>query len=373
MNNQLPRAEGLKIIIAGGGTGGHVFPAIAIARALQNRVKDANILFVGANGRMEMTKVPEAGFKIIGLNIAGIQRRFTIKNIKVPFLLIKSLLRARKIIKDFKPNVVVGVGGYASAPILKEASKRKIPTLIQEQNSYPGLTNRLLAKKVSKICVAYEGMEKFFDKSKILLTGNPVRHDVINLEGKYQEALEFFNLDSKKPVVLVTGGSLGARTINESIDKHLDYLIKNQIQVIWQTGSGYFQKACHRVENLKEGVAVKEFISRMDLAYAAADVVVSRAGAIAVSEICATQKPSILIPSPNVAEDHQTKNALALVNHNAAILLRDHQAIVLLGQKIVELLDDKQRQDKIKEKLATLAFRNAADIIADVVVDIANN
>ncbi len=372
MNNQLPQAEGLKIIIAGGGTGGHVFPAIAIARSLKTKVKDVKILFVGANGKMEMTKVPEAGFDIIGLNIAGIQRRLTLKNLKVPFMLMQSLLRAKKIIKEFKPNVVIGVGGYASAPILRAASKKGIPTLIQEQNSYPGLTNRLLAKKVTKICVAYEGMDRFFDKSKILLTGNPVRQDVINLEGKQPGAFEFFNLDPLKPVVLVTGGSLGARTINESIYQHLDYLIQNDIQVIWQTGSRYFKKACERVENINKGVVVKEFINRMDYAYAAANIVVSRAGAIAVSEICATQKPAILIPSPNVAEDHQTKNALALVNHHAALLVKDKNAFDLLGQTIVELVKDSKQQSKLKEKLSTLAFRNAADVIADIAIDIAN-
>ena len=335
-------------------------------------MKDVGILFVGAKGRMEMTRVPEAGFDIIGLNIAGIQRRLTLKNLKVPFMLMQSLFRARKIIKDFKPDVVVGVGGYASAPILRAATKKGIPILIQEQNSYPGLTNRLLAKKVTKICVAYEGMERFFDKSKILLTGNPVRQDVISLEGKQGEAVDFFNLDPSKPIVLVTGGSLGAKTINESIDKYLDFLIQNGIQVIWQTGSWYFKKACERVGNINKGVVVKEFIGRMDHAYAAANIVVSRAGAIAVSEICATQKPAILIPSPNVAEDHQTKNALALVNHHAALLVKDKDAFDLLGKTIVDLVKDNQKQSKLREKLATLAFRNASDVIADIVIDIAN-
>lgn len=371
MNNQLQQAEGLKIIIAGGGTGGHVFPAIAIATSLKNKVKDVKILFVGAKGRMEMKKVPEAGFNIIGLNVAGIQRKFTLKNLVVPFKLMQSLIRAKKIVKQFDPDVVVGVGGYASAPILRTASKMGMPTLIQEQNSYPGLTNRLLAKKATKICVAYEGMERFFDKSKILLTGNPVRQDVVSLDGKKPEAMEFFKLENDKPVVLVTGGSLGARTINESIDNNLEVLLENGIQVIWQTGSWYFQKASQRIQGIEKGVVVKEFISRMDLAYAAANVVVSRAGAIAVSEICATRKPAILIPSPNVAEDHQTKNALALVNQHAALLVKDIEANQLLASTLINLIGDKALQSKLKERLATLSFRNAADVIADVVIDIA--
>ena len=373
MEKPLSQANGLKVIIAGGGTGGHVFPAIAIALALKKKVYNSRILFVGAKGRMEMKKVPEAGFHIIGLNISGLQRRLTWKNLQVPFKLIDSMIRARNIVKRFNPDVVIGVGGYASGPIVRAAAKRGIPTLIQEQNSYPGLTNRILGKKADKVCVAYEGMERFFEKSKIYLTGNPVRQDIVNLEGKYEEALSFFGLSAGREVVLVTGGSLGARTINESIGQNLKLLLANNIQIIWQTGSAFYQTALTLAKGFENLVYIKPFIDRMDLAYAASDLVVSRAGAIAVSEICTVQKPAILIPSPNVAEDHQTKNALALVNHHAAVLIGDSDAHKNLGATIIDLIQNEEKRFRLKEKLVGLSFRDAADVIAGVALSLVKN
>lgn len=359
----------INIIIAGGGTGGHIFPAIAIARALKAKPFNTNILFVGAKGRMEMQKVPQAGFKIIGLNIAGIQRRLTWKNLLVPFKVIDSMIRAKAIIRQFNPDVVIGVGGYASGPVVRAAAQKGIPTLIQEQNSFPGLTNRMLAKKASKICVAYEGMDRYFEKSKIILTGNPVRQDVVHLEGKYGQAMKFFGLSADHPVLLVTGGSLGARTINESISANLELMAGHGIQIVWQTGTGYYQEALKQVERLKvKGVCVYEFIDRMDFAYAAADLIVSRAGAIAVSEICAVQKPAILIPSPNVAEDHQTKNAKALADNQAALLLKDSEAVNTLGQAVIDLINDEEKKHRLKVKIAGLSYRDAADVIAEVTI-----
>jgi len=358
----------IKIIISGGGTGGHVFPAIAIAQALSKKIKDAEILFVGALGKLEMEKVPAAGYKIIGLNISGLQRRLTYKNLSFPFKLISSLLKAKKIIKNFKPDIVVGVGGYASGPVLRIATKMGIPTIIQEQNSYPGITNKILAHKVDKICVAYKDMEKFFPKSKIYLTGNPVREEVIDTAGKKDNALQFFNLNPEQKTVLIIGGSLGARTINESVIKHLPLFSEHKIQLIWQTGKTYygqvFQLALHH-----KNVRIFEFITQMDLAYAAADIIVSRAGAIAVSEISAIKKPAILIPSPFVAEDHQTKNAMALVNYNAAILLPDKESGEKLGDTIIDLLNDDEKQKKLSKNISELAFENAADNIATLIIN----
>ena len=359
----------IRVIISGGGTGGHVFPAIAIARAIQSMPVNARILFVGAKGRLEMTKVPEAGFHIIGLDIAGIQRRLTWKNFLVPFKLLDSMIRARTIIKRFKPDIVIGVGGYASGPVVRAAARAGIPTLIQEQNSFPGLTNRMLAKKAAKICVAYEGMEKYFDKSKLQLTGNPVRQDVVETEGKRQAAMEFFGLSDNKPVLLVTGGSLGARTINESILSMLEALHAAGIQLIWQTGRIFIDKAQEAVRAKQiTGLYVSAFIDRMDYAYAAADVVVSRAGAIAVSEICAVQKPAILIPSPNVAEDHQTKNAMALVKNQAAVLIKDIEAAEKLHDAIIELVYDEEKKKALQKQIAAMSFRNAADEIAHIAI-----
>lgn len=366
----MQQAEVLRVIIAGGGTGGHVFPAIAIGLAIKKKVYNAKILFVGAKGRMEMKKVPAAGFHIIGLNISGLQRRLTWKNLQVPFKLCDSMIKARNIVKRFKPDVVIGVGGYASGPLVRAAAKQGIPTLIQEQNSFPGLTNRILGKKANKICVAYDGMERFFDKSKLFLTGNPVRQDIVSLEGKYEEALTFFGFSPDKPVLFITGGSLGARTINESISKNLELFVQNGIQVIWQTGTSYYQQALDQAKSYEKGVYVNQFIDRMDFAYAAADAVVSRAGAIAVSEICAVQKPAILIPSPNVAEDHQTKNALALVNHHAAILVKDSEATEKLGPVVLDLMKDEEKKFRLKERLVGLSFRDAADVIAGVALSL---
>lgn len=370
MDKSLQHPDVLRVIIAGGGTGGHVFPAIAIALAIKKKVYNAKILFVGAKGRMEMKKVPQAGFHIIGLNMSGLQRGLTWKNLELPFKLIESMIGAKNIVKRFKPDVVIGVGGYASGPLVRAASRQGIPTLIQEQNSYPGLTNRILGRKADKICVAYEGMERFFDKSKLFLTGNPVRQDIINLEGKYQLAMEYFGFSINKPVLFVTGGSLGALTINQSISQSLDLFIRNNIQIIWQTGTSYYQTAQEQANKYNQGICVMQFVDRMDLAYAAANLVVSRAGAIAVSEICMVQKPAILIPSPNVAEDHQTKNALALVNHHAAILIKDNEANQKLAAVVLELMADEGKRFRLKEKLVGLSYRDAADVIANVALSI---
>jgi len=367
----MPQFENLKVIISGGGTGGHVFPAIAIANAIQKREPGAKILFIGAKGRMEMEKVPAAGYHILGLNISGLQRRLTLKNFLVPFKAIDSYFRARNIVKRFRPDVVVGVGGYASGPMLRAASNLGVPTVIQEQNSYPGLTNKMLAKKANKICVAYEGLERFFPKDKIFLTGNPVRQDIINVEGKRDEALQFFGLSDEKKILLIIGGSLGARSINESIVEHLSFFISKDIQVIWQTGKYFYPQAeSIAKEHQDSGVRVYPFINRMDLAYAAANMVVSRAGAIAVSEICAVRVPAILVPSPNVTEDHQTKNAMALVNFQAATLVKDVEAKQQLGPVVVELFEDETRMHKQREKMASFAFRDSADMIASVVLSV---
>jgi UDP-N-acetylglucosamine--N-acetylmuramyl-(pentapeptide) pyrophosphoryl-undecaprenol N-acetylglucosamine transferase len=316
-----------RVIISGGGTGGHIFPAIAIADEIKRRNPKAEILFVGANGKMEMEKVPAAGYKIEGLTIAGFQRKITFSNFLLPFKIIASLWNAIKIIKSFKPQVVIGVGGYASGPTLQAALFLKIPTLIQEQNSFPGKTNKILSGKVTAICTAYDGLEKFFPKNKIVLTGNPVRKEMVEIEGKRKEAFEFYGLNSNKKTILVIGGSLGARTLNESIKSYLQELQKNNIQVLWQCGKIYVDTLTKELEQKDlNGIKMVQFISRMDLAYSLADVIISRAGAISVSELCLVKKPVILVPSPNVAEDHQTKNAMALVNKNAAVLVKDCEA-----------------------------------------------
>lgn len=361
----------IRVIISGGGTGGHVFPAIAIANALKRRIGRINILFVGAKGKMEMEKVPEAGYRIIGLNIVGIQRKLTLKNFVVPFKLIGSLMKAKRIIKRYKPDIVIGVGGYASGPTLRVATKRKIPTLIQEQNSFPGLTNRILGKKVNKICVAYSGMEKYFPKDKIYLTGNPVRESIQNTNGKRKKAMEYFGLNPEKNVLLVVGGSLGALSINEGIKNSLDIFAKNEIQVIWQTGKYYYGNGSKAVKPYRDrNIEAYEFISAMDLGYAAADVIVSRAGAIAVSEIAIVNKPAILVPLPTAAEDHQTKNAISLVNHNAALLVKDENAREQIGELVVDLFQNQEKQNKIKQNLMGLAFKDSADKIASVILSL---
>lgn len=358
-----------RIIISGGGTGGHIFPAIAIANAIKQKYSDSEIVFVGAEGKMEMEKVPSAGYKIFGLPIVGIQRKFTFQNFKVPFKLIMSLMKARKIIKEFKPDVVVGVGGYASGPLLKIATSMGVPALLQEQNSYPGVTNKILAKKVKKICVAYNGMEQFFPAEKIVFTGNPVRQDILNTDGKREIGLKHFGLSNDKKVVLVIGGSLGARTINESIDAGLELIANSNIQLLWQTGKGFAAKASESVKKYtNKGIVTMPFITTMDLAYAVADVVVSRAGALSVSELCLTHKPSILVPSPNVAEDHQTKNAMALVNENAAILVKDVHAKNELIPELIRLVNNSATQEQLKQNIKSLAKPNAASQIADEVI-----
>ncbi len=358
-----------RVIISGGGTGGHIFPAIAIANAIKEKYSDTKILFVGALGRMEMEKVPAAGYDIIGLPIMGLQRRITLQNLKFPFKLLASLLKAKKIIKEFDPDVVVGVGGYASGPLLKAATNKGIPALVQEQNSYPGITNKLLAKKVQKICVAYDNMDRFFPKEKIMLTGNPVRQDIKNLKAKKARGIEHFGLNENKKTVLVVGGSLGARTINHAIDAGIEEIANNDIQLVWQTGKLYVDEAARTVSKYEEkGIKTMPFISKMDYAYAVADVVVSRAGAMSVSELSIAAKPTIFVPLPSAAEDHQTKNAMALVNHNAALLVKDIEAQDKLIPTLINLIKDEEEQLKIANNVAKMAFTDSANIIADEVV-----
>lgn len=358
-----------KVIVSGGGTGGHIFPAIAIANAIKEKYPASEILFVGALGRMEMEKVPDAGYEIIGLPIMGLQRRLTLQNLKFPFKLLASMRKARKIVKDFKPDVVVGVGGYASGPLLKAATKLGVPALVQEQNSYPGITNKLLANKVQKLCVAYDNMDRFFPKEKIILTGNPVRQDIKNLEAKRIRGLEHFGLEDLKKTVLVVGGSLGARTINHAIDAGIDELAKNDIQLVWQTGKLYVDEAAKTVAKYEgKGIKTMPFISKMDYAYAVADVVVSRAGAMSVSELSIAAKPTIFVPLPSAAEDHQTKNAMALVNQNAALLVNDAGAKENLIPTLIDLVKDEEQQQKIANNVAKMAFNDSANIIADEVI-----
>ncbi len=353
-------------IVSGGGTGGHIFPAVAIANAIRKREPDAKILFVGANGKMEMEKVPAAGYEIVGLNITGIKRSLSLSNLMVPIKLWKALQNAAGILKSFKPDAVIGVGGYASGAVLYAASGKRIPTLIQEQNSFPGITNRILSKRVNKICVAYEGMEKFFPEQKIIVTGNPVRSEILKPYADRDEAFRFFELNESKFTVLVIGGSLGARSINEAMINNVKKLTENGIQVIWQTGKGNAEKAQLAAKEAGlENVKVHEFIQKMDLAYACADLVVSRAGAIAVSELCLVKKPSILIPFPFAAEDHQTSNAKALSEKGAAILIRDDQAKDKLAQEILNLYSDEQKRTEMMSQIAAFARPDAAELIVD--------
>lgn len=363
----------LKIILSGGGTGGHIFPAVSIANEIKSIVPDVEILFVGALGKMEMEKVPAAGYKIIGLPIAGIQRKLTLANLKFPFLLLKSIFKARSIVKEFKPDVVVGTGGYASGPLLRAATSMGIPALIQEQNSYAGVTNKWLSKKASKICVAYEGMEQFFPKEKIILTGNPVRQDIKDVDQKRNEGQKFFNLDPGKKTLLVVGGSLGAKGINEAMGSGLQALADNNIQLIWQTGKPYFETAKQQTAAFKDkNINAVDFISRMDLGYAVADCVISRAGAGAVSELCIVKKPAILVPLLTAAEDHQTKNAMSLVNKNAAILVRDYEAKEKLIKEAIALMNDSNKQQELQKNIGALALLNSANVIAKEVLKLAN-
>jgi UDP-N-acetylglucosamine--N-acetylmuramyl-(pentapeptide) pyrophosphoryl-undecaprenol N-acetylglucosamine transferase len=355
-----------RLIISGGGTGGHIFPALAIANEFRERHPNAEILFVGAQGKMEMTKIPEAGYKIIGLWISGIQRKLTLSNLSFPFKLISSYIKAGSIVKEFKPDAVIGTGGYASGPIMLAATRNKIPSLIQEQNSYAGLTNKQLGDKVTRVCVAYAGMESYFPASKIVFTGNPVRKDINQIEEKRERALSHFALSSNERTLLIIGGSLGARTINESILAGIDKLIDARVQVIWQTGKIYFEDIKRQLENKDlRRVRVFDFLKQMDLAYAAADVVIARAGALSISELCLAKKPSILVPSPNVAEDHQTKNAMALVSENAAALVKDVQAKEILVSEALKLVYDEGRCERLSGQIAKLAKPNATSEIVD--------
>lgn len=362
-----------RYMISGGGTGGHIFPAIAIAHALRRNEPDAEFLFVGAKGRMEMEKVPAAGFDIEGLWISGLQRKLTMRNALFPVKVVSSLLKARNLIGQFKPDVVIGVGGYASGPLLQVAALRGIPTLIQEQNSFPGITNRLLGRKVNRICVAYEGMERWFPKDKIVITGNPVRQEVTETEGKRAQAIQHFGLEEDRPTLLVIGGSLGARTINEGIAAGVERIVQSGVQVIWQTGKHYQQSAEEWVaEKALKHVVVQAFISEMDLAYATADLVVSRAGAISISELSAVKKAAILVPSPNVAEDHQTKNAMALVNNRAALLVTDREASEKLVDTMLDTISNEQLLSELRANIAKMARNNAAEHIANEVMKLIN-
>lgn len=360
-----------KIIISGGGTGGHIFPAISIANAFKSRYPDTDILFVGADNRMEMERVPAAGYPIIGLPISGFDRKNIFNNIKVVIRLIKSLQKAKKIIRDFKPDIAIGVGGYASGPTLWMAASQGIPTLLQEQNSYAGVTNKLLAKKAHKICVAYDGMEQFFPKEKIILTGNPIRKDLQDALNNREEAISYFGFTPERKIVLVVGGSLGARTINRSIEQGINKLVSAGIQVIWQTGKFYYAEASEKVDQYEsKDVWCSDFITRMDYAYAAADLVISRAGAGSISELCLLKKPVILVPSPNVAEDHQTKNALALVNKQAAILIKDTEAENKLIDMILETIQNDTKLSSLSTHIESLAQYNSAERIVDEIVRI---
>ena len=365
--------KNLRIIISGGGTGGHIFPAVSIANAIKELRPDTEILFVGAEGRMEMHRVPAAGYPIKGLPVAGFDRKNLLKNIPVLIKLFKSQRLARKIVKEFQPHAAVGVGGYASGPTLKVAGSMGVPTLLQEQNSYAGVTNKLLAKQAKKICVAYEGMERFFDKDKIILTGNPVRQGLLNHSKTREEAIVTFGLDPSKRTILILGGSLGARTINQCLMENLDKVKSSGIQFIWQTGKIYIEEAKAAVSKTGElpMLHVTDFISDMATAYSAADLVISRAGAGSISEFCLLQKPVILIPSPNVAEDHQTKNALALVNKDAALYVKDMEAKELLLDKAIEAVKQPDLLKNLSKNIAELAFADSANIIAKEVIKLA--
>ncbi|WP_434037608.1 undecaprenyldiphospho-muramoylpentapeptide beta-N-acetylglucosaminyltransferase [Formosa sp. 4Alg 33] len=359
------------IILSGGGTGGHIYPAIAIANELKQRFPDAQFLFVGAKDRMEMEKVPQAGYDIKGLWISGIQRELTLKNLMFPFKLISSLFGARKIIKKFKPDVVIGTGGFASGPLLQMASGQGIPSLIQEQNSFPGITNKLLSKKVQKICVAYDGLERFFPEHKIIKTGNPVRQGLLDIQSKTEEAKAFFGLVPEKKTLLILGGSLGSRRINELIEKEIDYLQTRNVQIIWQCGKLYYDK--YKINSHTKNVQVHAYLNNMDFAYAAADVIISRAGASSVSELCIVGKPVIFIPSPNVAEDHQTKNAMAVVKEDAAILIQEQDLDVDFENKFSQLIESKEKQHALGENIKKLALVNATKDIADEVEKLLKN
>ncbi|HIP47352.1 MAG TPA: undecaprenyldiphospho-muramoylpentapeptide beta-N-acetylglucosaminyltransferase [Lutibacter sp.] len=356
--------QSINILVSGGGTGGHIYPAVAIADELKRRYPNAKFLFVGAKGRMEMEKVPQVGYDIKGLWITGLQRKITFKNLLFPFKLISSLFKANSIINKFKPNVVIGTGGFASGPTLYVASRKNIPTLIQEQNSYPGITNKLLSKKANKICVAYDGLERFFPNEKIIKTGNPVRQDLLEITSKREEALNFFNLDRNKKTLLVLGGSLGARAINKLIESNIDWIVKQNVQIIWQTGKLYIEE--YKKYNNKENIQTHAFLNKMDLAYSAADLIISRAGAGSISELCMVGKPIIFIPSPNVTEDHQTKNALAIVEKEAALLIKESE-LNTFQTVLKKLINNKEQQESLSVNIKKQERPKATQHIVDEV------
>lgn len=366
--NKTYRQLPLRIMISGGGTGGHIYPAVSIAQSLKEILSDVEILFVGAEGKMEMKKVPEAGFEIVGLWISGLQRSLSFQNLIFPFKLISSIWKSFGLIKKFKPDAVIGVGGYASGPLLYAATKKKIPTLIQEQNSYAGLTNKILAKRVNKICVAHSGMEKYFPKEKLVVTGNPVRKTILLDEIKKSDAYQFFNFSSEKKTILIVGGSLGARTINECIVNGYDKIKESGYQVIWQTGGFYYDEMLGRVGTQAKNIRMYDFLREMNYAYAVADVVISRAGALSIAELMLTGKASILVPSPNVAEDHQTINANALVERAAATLVKDIDAKEKLIKTAFELLNNESDKIRLSKNIKAMAHENAAKDIANEVI-----
>ena len=362
-----------KVIISGGGTGGHIFPAIAIANAIKLKYPEVSILFVGAEGKMEMEKVPQAGYDIVGLPIRGLQRKLTWSNLSFPFKLLSSLWKARKIVNSFQPEIAIGVGGYASAAIVRVAASKGVPTLVQEQNSYPGITNKWLAKKAKTICVAYDGLDRFFPANKIVKTGNPVRNHVVDIEGKKGKGLTHFGLSEERKTLLVIGGSLGAGTINSSLKENIQQLLKANIQVIWQCGKFYHEALKPLKSELpSDMVYLNDFIYEMDLAYAAADYIVSRAGAMSVSELCLVGKPTILVPSPNVSEDHQTKNAMALVDVGAAILVKDNNAKNQLINSVIELHHSAEKQNSLSAEIKKLGIIDAPQRIIEEIEKILN-
>ena len=369
MNSQQP-----KIIISGGGTGGHIFPAIAIADCLKKRFPQADILFIGAKNRMEMDRVPKAGYPIEGLWISGFKRELSLDNLSFPFKLISSMINARKILKRFKPNVVVGVGGFASGPTMKTAASMGIPIVIQEQNSYPGITNKIVAKKASKICVAYDNMEKWFPKDKIVLTGNPLRNNIVPMNDRRDEGVSFFGLNPEKKTILLVGGSQGALGINRGISAQLASFKENDCQMIWQTGKHYYDKAVQEVQEngLQDRIKCTVFIDRMDLAYAAADVVISRAGAMSISELSLLNKAVVFVPLPTAAEDHQTKNAMSLVDANAAMIVKNSETEKELLPVVFSLLENVDKQNEMKNNIAKFARPNAAEDIVDQIEMILN-
>lgn len=360
----------MKVIISGGGTGGHIFPAIAVAQEIKRQLPDASILFVGANGRMEMDRVPKAGFDIVGLNISGLVRKLTLKNLTFPFKVMQSLYKSFSIISKFKPDIVVAFGGYASGPVSQVATWKKIPLILQEQNSFPGITNKILASKASKICVAYDGMEKYFEKNKIIFTGNPVRSDISQTPQDINSSFRYFELDHNKKTVLIFGGSLGARALNEAVKNNIDQILgKNgDVQLVWQVGKFYYDEYSKLNVDKNKAIRILPFIDRMDHAYAVADLVISRAGAISISELCLSGKACILAPSPNVAEDHQTKNAINLVEKNAAMLIKDSELDKNLGSMISDLIHDEKKLSELRNNISKLGRPNAAKTIAELVI-----